>query len=86
MLTLRFAKPALKSLLRIPSGLARRMRAELGSIATDPTAYRGDDWKPLQGTEFWRLRVGDWRAICEFRDDELVLLVVKMAPRGDAYK
>jgi mRNA interferase RelE/StbE len=85
MLTLRFAKPALKSLLRMPSGLARRMRAELGSIATDPAAYRGD-WKPLQGTEFWRLRVGDWRAICEFRDGELVLLVVKIAPRGDAYK
>ena len=85
MLTLRFAKPALKSLLKMPSGLARRMRAELDSIATDPSAYRGD-WKPLQGTEFWLLRVGDWRAICEFRDGELVLVVVKISPRGDAYK
>ena len=85
MLTLRFAKPALKSLLKMPSGLARRMRAELDSIATDPSVYRGV-WKPLQGTEFWRLRVGDWRAICEFRDGELVLVVVKISPRGDAYK
>ena len=42
MLTLRFAKPALKSLLKMPSGLARRMRAELDFIATDPSAYRGD--------------------------------------------
>jgi len=85
MLTLRFAKPAMKSLLRMPSGLARRMRSELGSVAADPAAYCGD-WKPLQSTEFWRLRVGDWRAICEFRDGELVLLVVKIFPRGDAYK
>ena len=85
MLTLRFAKPALKSLLQMPSGLARRMKNELDSIANDPAAYRGD-WEPLQGTEFWRLRVGDWRAICEFRDGEVVLLVVKISPRGDAYK
>jgi len=85
MLALRFAKPALKALLKMPSGIARRMRTELGRVATDPAAYRGD-WKPLQGSDLWRLRVGDWRAICEIRDGELVLLVVKISPRGDAYK
>jgi len=85
MFTLRFAKPALKALLKMPAGIARRMRAELDAVADDPAAYRGD-WKPLQGSGFWRLRVGDWRAICEVRDGELVLLVVKIAPRGDAYK
>lgn len=85
MLTLRFAKPALKALLKMPAGVARRMRAELDAIAADPSAYHGD-WKPLQGSDFWRLRVGDWRAICELRDGELVLLVIKIAPRGDAYK
>jgi len=30
--------------------------------------------------------VGDWRAICDLRDGERVLLVVKIAPRGDVYK
>ncbi len=85
MFALRFAKPALKTLLKMPAGIARRMRAELETIAADPTTYRGD-WKPLAGSEFWRLRVGDWRAICELRDGELILLVLKIAPRGDAYK
>ena len=85
MLAIRFAKPALKALLKMPSGIARRMRGELGRVAADPAAYRGD-WKPLQGSDLWRLRVGDWRAICEVRDGELMLLVVKISPRGDAYK
>ena len=85
MLAIRFAKPALKALLKMPNGIARRMRTELGRVAADPAAYRGD-WKPLQGSGLWRLRVGAWRAICETRDRELVLLVVKISPRGDAYK
>ena len=84
MLALRFAKPALKVLLKMPAGVAKRMRAELDRVASNPAAYRGD-WKPLQGSNFWRLRVGDWRAICEISDAELVLLVLKIAPRGDAY-
>lgn len=85
MFALRFAKSAEKSLARMPRVIAQRMLDELKAIAAEPAAYRGD-WKPLQGSHFWRLRVGDWRAICDLRDGELVLLVVKVAPRGDAYK
>ena len=85
MFTLRFAKPALKILIKMPSGIAGRMRIELARVAADPSTYHGD-WKPLQGSTFWRLRVGDWRAICDVRDDELVLLVLKIATRGDVYK
>jgi mRNA interferase RelE/StbE len=85
MLTLHFSKPALKVLVKMPPGIARRMRDELGNVAADPSAYRGD-WKPLHGSAFWRLRVGDWRAVCDVRDGELVLLVLKIATRGDVYK
>jgi mRNA interferase RelE/StbE len=38
--------------------------------------YSGD-WKRLTGSRFWRLRVGQYRAICDMRDDELVLLVIE---------
>ena len=85
MFALRFAKSAAKGLARMPQGIARRMLGELKTFAADPVAYRGD-WKPLPGSPFWRLRVGDWRAICDVQRGELVLLVVKVAPRGDAYK
>jgi mRNA interferase RelE/StbE len=86
MYTLRFSKSAMKTLMKMPRGAARRIREELGVVVADPAAYRGD-WKPLQGApNGWRLRVGDWRAICELRGDEWVVLVVKIAPRGDVYK
>lgn len=70
---------------KIPSGIATRLRDELDAIAMNPSAYRGE-WKPLMGSDLWRLRVGDWRAICDLRNGELVLLVVKIGPRGDVYQ
>lgn len=85
MLSLRFTKQAQKAIRKLPGKAATRLRAELDAIARDPGAYRGD-WQPLQGSPFWRLRVGSWRAVCERRDDELVLLVLKIGPRGDVYK
>jgi mRNA interferase RelE/StbE len=85
MYRLRFAKAAAKALAKAPQGIAARVNAELREIARAPASYRGD-WKRLTGRPYWRLRVGDWRAICEFRDDELVLLVLQFGPRGDIYK
>ncbi|WP_414718598.1 type II toxin-antitoxin system RelE family toxin [Thiocapsa sp.] len=84
MFTLRFSKQSQKVLRKMPSGIATRLRAELDAIAMNPSAYRGD-WKPLAGSDLWRLRVGDWRAICDLRSGELILLAVKIGPRGDVY-
>ena len=82
MFTIRFSK----SMQKMPRGIAVRLFSELRAIAANPATYRGD-WKPLQGADGqWRLRVGGWRAICELRNAELVLLVVKVAARGDIYK
>lgn len=74
-----------QGLARMPQGIAHRMLDELKTIAADPAAYRGD-WKPLQGSPFWRLRVGDWRAVCDLQRGELISLVMKVAQRGDAYQ
>ncbi|MCR4298821.1 MAG: hypothetical protein NUV75_08745, partial [Gallionella sp.] len=40
----------------------------------------------LEETAFWRSRVGEWRAICDVHDGELMVLILKIAPRGDVYK
>ena len=86
MLTLHITKPALKTLRKLPAGIATRIRRELDLIAANPAAYRGD-WKPLQDeANVSRLRVGDWRVLCELQHGELRLLVIKIAARGDAYK
>lgn len=37
--------------------------------------------RPLRNSElgaFWRYRVGDYRILCELRDDELLVLVIKV--------
>ena len=33
----------------------------------------------------WRYRVGDYRVICQLEDDQLLVLVVRIAHRSEAY-
>ena len=45
------------------------------------------DVKKLQGrAEDYRLRVGDYRIIFTKDDEELLIYVIEIAPRGDVYK
>lgn len=69
----------------MPAKLAECFRTELLEIAKSPYAYRGD-FKRLEGRRGWRLRIGGWRAICEIKDDELLVHVLAIGTRGDIYK
>jgi len=44
--------------------------------------------KTLKGqfAELWRYRVGNYRLICDVRDEELVVLVVRIGHRKNVYK
>ena len=44
--------------------------------------------KALTGNfgEFWRYRTGNFKIICNIDDDRLIVLVVKVAHRKDAYE
>lgn len=45
------------------------------------------DVKPLKGLPGeWRTRVGDWRIFYAVNRDQLVIMILKISPRGDAYK
>ena len=44
------------------------------------------DVKKLQNRSGYRLRIGDWRVIYEVQNEELVILVMKIAPRGEVYR
>lgn len=85
MFTIRYSKQALKTRTKMPKGIAERIDGELAALAADPAAYQGD-WKPLQGAPYWRLRVGSWRVICELINNELIIYILKIGPRGDVYK
>jgi mRNA interferase RelE/StbE len=85
MFQIRYSKQAVKTRLKMPEGIAGKIDAELENIANNPTGYKGD-WKRLQGTPFWRLRIGNWRIICEVIKKELMVYVLKIGSRGDVYK
>ncbi len=85
MFTLKYSKQAIKTKARMPKGIAAHIETELEAIASNPATYQGD-WKPLQGSPFWRLRVGSYRAICQIIDDEVIIFVLKIGSRGDVYK
>jgi mRNA interferase RelE/StbE len=62
---------------------SRRIRAKVDQLAADQMSL-ANNVKRLRGREdLFRLRVGDWRVI--YTEDLLVLLVLKVAPRGSAY-
>jgi mRNA interferase RelE/StbE len=85
MFVIHYSKQAAKIKARMPKGIAKKIDAELESIAVNPAKYEGD-WKRLQGSPFWRLRVGNWRIICEIVKNKLIIYVLKIGSRGDVYK
>jgi mRNA interferase RelE/StbE len=80
-----FTKQADRALRRMSRHTARLIREKLDQLAQDPHA-RNPNVTKLQGRPGYRLRVGDWRVIYELEDDRLVILVLKVAPRGGVYR
>ena len=35
---------------------------------------------------FWRYRIGDYRIICEIKENELIILAITVGHRGEIYK
>ena len=58
---------------------------KLDRIAIAPHA-KDNNVTRLQNRPGYRLRVGDWRVIYEIREDELVILILKIGPRGGVYR
>jgi mRNA interferase RelE/StbE len=80
-----FTKSADRTLRTMPRELARRLRERLGQIAQNPYAQHSNVTK-LQNRPGYRLRVGDWRVIYEIENEELVILVLRIGPRGEVYR
>ena len=85
MYEISYAKEAEKSLLRIPRNTAKLIREKLEVIAVNPFADHPNA-KKLQGREGYRLRVGGWRIIYKIQNEQLIIVVLKIASRGEVYK
>jgi len=55
--------------------------AKIREVAVNSYAPNNNLTK-LQGQDGYRLRVGDWRVIYELEDDQLVMQVLEVGPRG----
>ena len=80
-----YRKEAARALLKMPRNTARLIREKLERLAHDPAAPN-PNVKPLADEQAFRVRVGDWRVIYELRHDELVVLVLRIGPRGGIYR
>ncbi|QHN03892.1 type II toxin-antitoxin system RelE/ParE family toxin [Granulicella sp. WH15] len=82
-----FTDVAERALLKLDKPVRERILAffrERVSSSEDPKALA----EPLAG-EFrglWRFRVGDYRVICDIRQDVLIVLVLQVGHRREVYR
>ncbi len=81
---IRYSKQATKYLLKLQPKKAKKIREVVKSISAENTD--GLNITTMHGLDAYRVRVGDFRVIYEIRDEELVLIVIKIGVRGDVYK
>lgn len=76
---------AAKVLSKMPRNTAALIYEKLNELAQDP--YKpNQNVKKLKGRPGYRLRVGDWRVIYTLNNNEMEIVVIKVAPRGGAYQ
>ena len=78
-MNIQYSKRSVKAINGMDKPTKHRIRFAIEAIPNG-------DIKPLKGLDgSYRLRVGDWRIIFSYPDDNTVL-VEKIAPRGEVYK
>jgi mRNA interferase RelE/StbE len=73
-----------KSLDKLPPPTRRRIVDAMKELRSDP---RPSGVVKLAGDEdCWRIRVGNYRVVYEIHDRQLIILVLRVAHREDAYR
>jgi mRNA interferase RelE/StbE len=85
MYEIMFSKEALRTLRRMPRNITTLIREKLEQLKVAPYAPNNNVTK-LVGRSGYRLWIGDWRVIYELEDEKLVLLVIRIGPRGEVYE
>lgn len=81
--SIRIKRSAQRELAAIPQPARTRLTGAIDGLGQNPLAG-----SPLRGgmRGLRRLRVGDYRIVYELLDHELVILVVRVAHRREAYR
>jgi len=83
MYAVEFLPSAARALSKLDRTVQRRIGRRIDRLASDPRA----DAVKLRGVDdVWRARVGDYRILYVIEDERLVVVVVKVAHRREAYR
>ncbi|MHB8793110.1 MAG: type II toxin-antitoxin system RelE family toxin [Thermoleophilia bacterium] len=80
---LSFKRSVAKDLRTIPGKDLNRILKRIRSLASDP---RPPGCEKLSGAERYRIRQGVYRIIYSVSDEEIYVVVVKVAHRKEAYR
>ena len=81
----KYRRQARNYLARLPLKIKSAIVNNLHELAANPD-NPSLDIDVLKGRNGFRLRMGQYRIIYTRQDDQLVIEVVKIPPRGDIYK
>lgn len=77
-----------KQLAKLDRQVAQRIHTFLRvrvSGLDDPRSI-GEALKGSELGEFWKYRVGDWRLICKIQDKQILVTVLSLGNRREAYR
>jgi mRNA interferase RelE/StbE len=79
-----FAPAAERQLRKLPAAVRERIVRASERLRTDP---RPPGVVKLAGSdELYRIRAGDYRIIYQIADDQLIVIIARVAHRKDAYR
>ena len=76
------SRDAAKFLKKLDKKTFYRMQGVIELLSQNPRPPKS---KKLTNKNYWRVRVGDYRIIYEIHDKNLIIVVIKIANRRDAY-
>lgn len=82
----RWRERAVRQLRTMPQTAALTILRALTPLGEDPRRPDADIKKLTGYTDRYRLRVGDYRVIYEIADEQLVILIVGVGHRREAYR
>lgn len=78
-----FTKSSEKELLSLEKTLREKIFIKIGFLAETPFP---PGFQKLEGGKGYRIRIGDYRVVYNILKDRLVILILKVAHRREAYR
>lgn len=77
---------AVRELAALPKRFQRQIDRRIVALADDPRPPQARKLAGPKRQTLWRIRSGDYRIVYAIRRKRLVVLIVRIAHRGDVYR